>query len=187
MKSKSILKNSICYLAGPIEKDVGHGKSWRKRIISLLKKAKVNIIFLDPTNKQWSKDKSIDDEVKLSNKLRKEGKWKEMSEYVKKIRRADLRCCDVSDFIIAKVDNKVPTCGTMDEIFTVEDQQKPIFILSDEGLDSIPTWLFSVVKNHEVFSNEKDLVKKLVDINTGKCPVDDRWVFLRDYIKKNMF
>jgi len=183
----NVLKNSICYLAGPIEKDVEHGKGWRRNVISKLHQSNVNIIFLDPTNKEWSTDKTIDDEVTHSNYLRKAGKWHEMRDYVKKIRRADLRCCDLSDFIIAKVDNKIPTCGTMDEIFTAEDQKKPIFILSEKGLDSIPTWLFSVVREHEVFNSEDDLVKRLIGINTGKHPTDDRWVFMRDYIKAKTF
>jgi hypothetical protein len=178
-KNNKLLK-SVAYLAGPIENCINSGINWRKSLVEKLNG--LGIISLDPTNKMWTDDNDIKQETRGVASLKESGQFTELKQKIKKIRRIDLRCVDIADFIIAYIDPDIYTCGSFDEIFTAEREQKPILVLAPKGIKSLPSWLFGAIQINEVFTTEFELIKYLKFINDDKLEMDDRWVLMRDYI-----
>ena len=177
----NILKNAVCYLSGSMEYCPNNGQAWRKQLKELSEKSGLDINFLDPTDKP----KGLMAETKgIYSSLRNGKQWVDLQKYVKRIRRDDLRCVDLSDFIVVCIDRKIHACGTYDEVFTAEDQQKPILCISVGGKEELPGWLFAVFKIEEIFDSVEACVQYIKDLNEGKLPVDDRWVLIRDYLKE---
>ncbi len=178
------LSGAVGYLSGAMEaaNDFGHG--WRKSFQSKIKKALPEIILLDPTNKPSnliSESKSIGEVFKTID-LNDRQQLNTFIRYAKRIRRDDLRMCDLSDFMIVRIDKKIPACGTFDELFTIEDQQKPIFAIVEGGLSGLPGWLFAVLNPYEVFATEEECIAHLVKLNNGEIALDDRWVLIRNHL-----
>lgn len=176
------LKNAICYLSGPIEKAHDLGLGWRKEFIEKAKN--LNLVIIDPCNKPTSFTHEIKGEMVTVNSLRKERRWTELTDYVKRFRREDLRFVDISDFLIVYIDPDVPSFGTLDELFTAEDQKKPLFCICVGGIDKLPSWLFAVFKLNEIFENIDQCIAYLNEINQKESLQDDRrWVLCRDALK----
>jgi hypothetical protein len=179
--SSNVLDGAVAYLSGSMEYCPSGGVSWRRQIIDLVRQEDININFLDPTNKPKG---LMPEEKGVYHNLRSTKDWAGLQKYVKRIRRDDLRCVDLSDFMIVCIDRRIHACGTYDELFTAEDQQKPVLIISIGGKEELPGWLFAVVRLEEIFDSVEDCVAYLKDINNGTQPVDDRWVLIRDYLKQ---
>lgn len=180
MKSK--LKNAICYLSGPIEKAKDLGVGWRNEFIS--KSKHLNLVVIDPCNKPTNFTHEIKGEHRTIDGLRKERKWEELVSYVKQFRREDLRFTDISDFLIVYIDPDVPSYGTLDELFTAEDQKKPLLCICKGGIDKLPAWLFAVFKLNEIFENIDGCIEYLNKINNNETLSEDRrWVLCRDALK----
>ena len=177
------LKDSLCYLAGPIEDVEDNGVEWRKRFIN--KSSSMKIRFIDPCDKPANCTQEIDkiggDQRKV-DLYRKNRQFKELQKFVKKFRREDLRFVDISDFLVVYIDPDVHMCGSYDELITAERQRKPIFAIVKGGIDRLPTWLFGVFELEHVFPTVEDCVNYLYDIHEGIKPMDDRWLLIRKYL-----
>lgn len=184
MKSKhsNVLDGSVCYLSGAMEKAADFGISWRQKFIKLTKD--LNIRAIDPTNKPKTLgNQCIEDKNKVQ-RLKDAEKWDELSDFAKSFRRADLRFCDLCDFLVVYVDKDVPTWGTPDELYTVEDQKKPIFAIVEGGKKQTPAWLFAVLDHNYIFSSVEECVEHLRNINNGTIPLNNRWVLIRQYLSE---
>ena len=113
------LKGSITYLCGPIDNVDDDGVIWRKQIGEKLS-ARYGMKVLDPTDKpfknQTLKYEEIGVEKQYAHNLKAEGRYAELAEKFKGIVRADLRCVDLSDVLIAYLPKDVLMCGTIHEI-----------------------------------------------------------------------
>jgi hypothetical protein len=141
----------------------------------------LNIIFFDPTDKpfiyQTSETQEQSEEMK---RLRSEGDFDVLKERMSQIRAHDLNLVDRSDFLIAWLDPTIPTCGTYEEIFSANRSKKPIFIICEKGLESIPLWLYGTIPYSYFFVSIDDLIACLNKIDSGEMPYDtDRWRLLR--------
>ena len=178
---KNILKNSLCYLCGPIDNAADQGKTWRTETIKRYKK--MNIKFLDPTNKLRGLVKEVDDEQEKIRKYKREGRWEELSKMMKGVVHQDLRVCDYVDFMIAYVDTSIHMCGSYHEIITATIQKKPVFIVVEGGKKNASSWLFGICDHNYMFDNFDELYKYLDGINSGKIKLSDRWVLIRNQLQ----
>lgn len=181
----SYLDEMVCYLIGAIDRVSDDGIGWRKELRGKCKIKKLGIKFLDPTEKPVHIGQEIGEEKHKVKKLIADGNWDEAREIVIKIRHYDLRMVDTSHFVIACIDMSTHMCGSYDEIFTAERQQKPILILMRNGTrKDIPAWLVSFIKQDEVFDSIDELVQYLSDIDNGLIKTDNRWVDFKLSYKK---
>lgn len=178
----NILNKSVTYLIGSIQNDPNLGCSWRQRFVELV--SPIGIKCLDPTNKPAGLVSEVKEEQEFINSLKKEQRWHDLRDYMKKIWRADLRFCDLCDFAVWYVDPKIPTWGSTHEATVILNSSKPLLIICKGGLGELPQWLFAMARPEEVFPTIEDCVQYLKDINGGKIDIsnDKRWILIRNYI-----
>lgn len=179
MKSKpsDVLRGSVCYLSGAMDFVDDGGTGWRRVFIDKCRQENLGIIFFDPTNKP--KGLTVEG---TCQQLREEKRWDELQKAARLIRREDLRMVDLSDFMVIKIDKRIHICGSYDELFTIEDQKKPILAIVEGGLANLSVFLFAALNLKEVFINDDDCIEYLKNINNGNIELDKRWVFVRQYL-----
>jgi len=190
-KNEGKLDESLCYLSGPMEYAKDNGVIWRRKFIKLCQQKGLQIKFIDPTNKPGKEDSLIEEDKKTQIELQETGQFLKLKQYVSAYRRADLRFVDISDFLVALVDPNVHMCGTYNEIFTAEQQHKPIFFVCEGGLKKLPRWLFGVIdlddvsknKRCNVFENFEQVIEELEKINNGTLEMSHEWVLIRKYLE----
>jgi hypothetical protein len=170
------LRNMRCYLAGAMEKEPDLGQGWREKIKKDLRS--LGIIWFDPLDKPY--DVGQEDEVsyKQRDRDRSIGNLFSVKISMEPVCSADIRMVTVSDFMIVKLNPKVPTFGTHDEISVANSQNKPILIWIEGGLRCIPFWLIGKLPVWSFFGSKKTLVQYLRYID--ECGIHDqegRWMF----------
>jgi len=174
------LLGQVCYLSGSMEKAIDGGVQWRQRITPRLQSMGIGVI--DPTNKPTGFTCNESELRRIANEAKNCGDYKTVREMYKNIVHEDLRYTDLSNFMIVHLDMDMNLCGTMDEIFMHANQQKPVIIVCEKGLNHIPNWLFGRLKHELFFSSFYEMFEYLERLNNGLEPDLDRWVFL-DYSK----
>ncbi len=184
------LDKSVVYLSGAMEFVSDHGVGWRRKFIQLINENNLKIDCIDPTNKPSGKDLNISEDKEIQVRLQDAGCWQELQEYVDTYRRYDLRFVDISDFIVAVIDPKVPQWGTSNEIYEAERQHKPIFFVIEGGMRKLPRWLFGVIDlpNNKglrcnVFETIEDVIHELKGLDSGLIPLNKEWVLVRSAIE----
>ncbi len=177
------LDEATAYLSGSMEYAQDHGIGWRRNFINLSNEAKLQIHYIDPTNKPGGKDIQIGEDKFYQEKLQKKGKFKKLTKYVHSYRRYDLRFVDISDFLIVSITPNIPQWGTANEIYMAEAQHKPIFAMIPGGLYQMPRWLLDVFDPNYVFENEKQVIDKLLKLDKGEVDLDQKWVLVRKHIR----
>ncbi len=180
MPLENKLANSVCYLSGSMEFCPNGGEQWRQKFKRIINdEMGLDVTFLDPT----FKPKGLTPEVHgYYNELKSKGDWKAFTSYMKRIRRDDLRCVDLSDFLVVRIDKTIHACGTYDEVFTAEDQQKPILAIAPGGKWNMPGWMSTVLRENEIFETEEQCADYINKIAKGRLEIDNRWVLMRDYL-----
>jgi hypothetical protein len=177
----SKLSKAVCYLSGSMEYAPNNGVAWRQDFMQQCKENDLDVVFIDPTNKPRGLMSEGNGEYQ---KLRDSHDWKALTKFVKRIRRDDLRCVDLSDFLVVCIDRNIHSCGTYDELFSAEDQQKPLLCIVVGGKENLPGWLFAVLRTEEIFDSVEDCVNYLKRINEDELPMDDRWVLIREHLRE---
>jgi hypothetical protein len=172
------LDGVTAFLSGPIDRVQDDGVGWRKEIKKLCKRAKLPIEFLDPTDKPIGLGSEIGEEKLRIQKLMREKKWDQAKEQAKIFRHYDLRMVDRCHLYIGYIDVNVHMCGSYDELFTAERQEKPLLGIMAPGQSKwdIPSWLVAIFKEEEVFDSVEDCVEHLKLLHEGKLVFDRRWV-----------
>ncbi len=187
-KTEGRLDQSLCYLSGPMEFVADHGVEWRRNFIKLSDEAGLRIDYIDPTNKPGDETAKIGENKDHQNRLKAEGRYVELQEYVDSYRRQDLRYTDLADFLVAVVDPRVPQWGTSNEIYVAEWAHKPMFFICDGGLKNLPNWLFGVIEikgRCNVFESVEEVIEELKRYNSGEVPINDKWVLIRSYVEQH--
>jgi nucleoside 2-deoxyribosyltransferase len=174
------LSGSRCYIARPIE----FAKNKNINFTKLEKFLKLNNVkILDPKKIKFHGISEIKDRKKLF----KNNNFEEIRSQMKIIVRKDLRCVDISDFIIAFLPKGVRTTGTIHEIIESDRQNKPTLLVCPEGKKYIPAWFFGIIKLEYMFNSIDELIEYLNKINSLKeiIKIDDRWQFIiKDLLEK---
>lgn len=170
------LEGMRTYLAGAMDRVPDGGTGWRNRITPMLKSLGVTVF--DPCDKPIEvglEDESVRQEI---NHLKQTRQFDKIRDRYRVIRTLDLRCVDISDFIIASIDIDVHACGTYEEIATANSQKKPVLVWCQQGKENAPNWLFFMLPHEHIFGSLDELLEYLLNINSGK---DDRhfkrWFF----------
>lgn len=179
VKPKGVLDGAICYLAGPIDQAEDSGTGYRRDIIAKSREHNINIKYLDPTNKLDGLKGEVGDEQDRIKRYRERGRWKDLTDFMKLIVRADLRQVDISDFIIAKIDKRIHMCGTYHEIVVADIEKKPVLLIIEGGKKMAPSWLFGILEHEFMFDNEDECVKYLDKVNRGEVELNDKWILIR--------
>lgn len=172
------------YLVGAMDRVPDGGIGWRQRISGIL--TKMGIVVIDPCQKP------IDGVVENEETRYWIEYYKETEQYQKIkdqfgiIRNADLRCVDISDFIIAHIDLDVHACGTYEEIVTANRQKKPVLVWCQQGKKNAPNWLFFMLPHEHIFDSLGDMIKYLDAVNSETNVKSlKRWFFFKYNNKDN--
>ena len=166
------LKGTRVYLAGPMDRAIDRGKTWREYITPYLKQ--FGIIVLDPCDKPIETCLENDENIRKRHELKQQEKWDEIAKF-KAIRSVDLRMIDVSDFIIVCLDMDSKPFGTCEEIVTANREKKPILVWSVQGKKEAPDWLFWMIPHKFIFNSIDDILLYLKNIDDGG-EADKRWI-----------
>lgn len=165
------------FLSGPIDRVADSGIAWRREIRQ--KCEDLPFSFLDPTEKP---EEVGGHEVGLEKykiiEMMKNRDWENASKWSREVRHVDLRMVDRSDLYIIYIDVDSHLCGTYNELFEAERQQKPLFAImkSPHTKWHIPSWLISIFREEEVFDSVDDCVEHLRKIQSGEIELDSRWL-----------
>lgn len=167
-----LLKNSYCYLVGPIEYS-DNCFDWRLAVTESVKH--IGIKCFDPNKDHFINQLTENQKDRDALKAKREsGDWKNISEYMKGVIRRDLRMVDLSTFIIGKIDPEVPTFGTIHEIVIASLQNKPILIYTDDK-KKFPLWLAGLINMDLVFESWSEIVEYLIKINSEEIYADPKY------------
>jgi len=154
------------------------GIEWRQEFREKCGKAGLNFKFFDPTDKPEGVAPEIGMEKYEIKKALEEGNWEYASKKSREVRHVDLRMIDNTNLYVVYIDLKIHSCGTYNEFFEAERQEKPLFVIMapHHKKYDIPLWLVGIVKEEEVFEGVDKCVKYLQKIDDGKVKLDDRWL-----------
>ena len=170
------LKNTLCYLCGPMDRVPDGGIGWRHWITPLIKD--IGIGVLDPSNKPTTfaqEDFHFREKINL---LKAQNKFEEVKKPMRDIAAIDLRMVDIAHFVIMYMDMDVHMCGSYHEAFVAIQQKKPLLIACKQGKDYVPNWMFGVMPHEHMFSLWSDLIMYIRNVNSGdETEHYNRWRF----------
>jgi len=164
------------YLAGAMDRVPDGGSGWRQKITPTLNE--FGITVLDPCDKPAEVGIEDDKTRLVIDKYKRAGEFGKIRENYGVIRTLDLRCVDISDFIIASIDMDVHACGTYEEISVANSQKKPVLVWCQQGKECAPNWLFFMLPHQHIFGSLGDLIEYLSSVDSGKNKKHyKRWFF----------
>lgn len=168
----NFLEKTRCYEAGPIQ--CAKDQNWRNYVSDELKK--LNITPYNPLDKPLIDSFPEGEEIHAHLKeCMKTGRYAEVQDFIKKVRRQDLSLIDRSDFVIAFFDPTVCSIGTAEELSFCERSMKPTFICIDGGISKAPYWIFAMFNLNCFFNSIEEVIEKIKKLNSGEDPIDDKY------------
>ena len=148
------LKDTTCYLCGPMDRVPDGGVEWRENISKDLKDMGIGVF--NPCDKPSDfapEDKNTREEIDKAKAIHD---YERVAEVMKPICSVDLRMVDVAHFLIMNLDLDTHLCGSYHEAFVAIAQKKPILIFSNwfqildylhminssEDVDHLDRWRF---------------------------------------------
>lgn len=174
------LRGHTVYVSGSIERAIDGGVGWRRQIKPRLQAMGIGVI--DPTDKPDGSNVDEAEMRNIANKAKAEGDYNKVRDMYKKIVHEDLRYTDLASFLIVNVDMDNHLCGSIDEAFMAANQQKPVIIVCEKGMEHIPNWMYGRLQHELFFTSFDDMFAYLERLDAGLEPDLDRWVFI-DYKK----
>ena len=171
------LKGMRTYLAGAMDRVPDGGTGWRDKITPLLER--MGVVVLNPCDKPSESGKEDEGTREHIESLKVEGNFQQIRDEYGVIRTLDLRCVDISDFLIVSVDTDVHACGTYEEIAVANSQKKPVLIWCQQGKAAAPNWLFFMLPHQHIFDSMENLMGYLAYVHKHNGDVDHykRWFF----------
>lgn len=169
------LAGTRTYLCGPITVDSYKEGNWRDTITPLLEAYGITVI--NPCRKPTNQGKEDKDRWVATQDAKKRGDFEQVAAG-KEVRTIDLRCVDVSDFIIVALDMRQRPFGTIEEMVLANRQKKPVLVVcvEPEGRKSLSDWGFWMLPLEFLFDSFEDLLQYLQKVDSGD-KVSSRWVF----------
>ncbi len=174
------LLNTRCYLAGAIEKKRDNGFSWRNKVKADL--TGMGIFWLDPCDKpiKYAQETPLTFRELKINRVKKEVEI--IKDRMKIIRAVDRRLVNISDFLIVDFYPDTPTTGTHEEVCWASEQNKPVIIRIEGGLQKAPLWWYDELNPNLFFGEWKEVYGYLYAIARTDREVlakssDNSWLF----------
>lgn len=160
------LNGKTVYLCGSIYGSSDDGISWREEITPRLKGMGIEV--LDPCKKMTEGSGEVGNDKKKFRELIMLENFSELKEIFWPIVRYDLRCVDLSNFIIVKYDPNVHMVGGLHEIFVANFEKKVILLKYDKkDLKHFNPWMATFIKPHHFFSEWDQMFEYLGKVNDG--------------------
>jgi hypothetical protein len=192
------LKYSKAYLVGPMDHDREAGKDWRITMADWLVE-ELGVIPFDPYNKPLHRMHTMgledDDNYQLRKAAIARDDRAEARRLTKPIVSTDLRIVDHADFLVVNFDVDSHPGGTIDEMVTAANQNKPVIVMCPQGVNRIYDWFWGRLRP-EIFFDSWNDVKEYLKHIAFDDEVDDlgKWKFFdiedtilsivsRDYVK----
>jgi hypothetical protein len=177
MDSVSRLRGTRTYLVGAMDRVPDGGAEWRQRVTPFLEGKGITV--LNPCEKPIDVGVEDDEARDKIEKYKQTGKFSRIKSEFGVIRTVDLRCVDISDFIVASIDLDVHACGTYEEIAIANSQKKPVLVWCQQGKINVPNWLFFMLPHQHIFGDLDSLVEYIDHVDTCRDEVDHhkRWFF----------
>jgi hypothetical protein len=125
----------------------------------------MGVTVLNPCEKPIDVGVEDDETRELIEFYKRTGRFDLIRDKFGIIRAVDLRCVDISDFIVASIDLDVHACGTYEEITLANRQKKPVLVWCQQGKKNAPNWLFFMLPHEHIFSSMEELMDYLMRIN----------------------
>lgn len=175
------LKGLACYLSGPIQAEVDFGREWRDKITPFLQEK--NVTVFNPLKPIFHGTAYLNETKRPHmNNLVQEERWEELRVEVKEINKWDLRAVDLSSFLIVNYNNDVHMCGTYEEVFLANTQNKPVLMVVKDK-KKLPLWMYGRIPTRSHVFVGWDALKDYLtridsDPNFKFDPADKkRWLF----------
>ena len=176
------LNGLAAYLSGPIQSAVDFGRAWREEITPFLES--MNVKVFNPLKPIFDGTSYLN-EIKRPHiqKLINEERWEELRTEVKDIVKWDLRSVDLCSFVIVNYDISVHMCGSYEELFLANTQNKPVLLVVKDK-KKLPLWIYGRIPTRShMFEGWDNLKFYLTGVNSDpdfEFDVADkkRWLFL---------
>ena len=109
----------------------------------------------------------------MDNLLR-EGRFEELYQEMKEVIHWDLRSVDKSDFLIVNYDNSVHMCGTYEEIFTANVQNKPVLLKLSGSRSGLSKWMLGRFPPSHMFDSWSSIYSYLNRVDSDKNWYNER-------------
>ena len=175
------LNNLGCYLCGPIDFAEDLGRGWREDITDFL--VARNATIFNPLEHPFHGVKTFDDVKRPYLKhLADTRQFDKLRDEIKAINKWDLRAIDLSSFVVVNYNMDIPMCGTHEELFMANRQNKPVLLIVKDK-SKMPKWLYGRVPHEHMFEGIDALKEYLSSVDTDPdfdfCEADTkRWLFL---------
>ena len=153
------------------------GVGWRDKMTPLLESK--GVVVLNPCDKPVEVGIEDSDTRVNIESLKENDEYSKIKKEYGVIRTLDLRCVDISDFLIASIDIDVHACGTYEEISLANSQKKPVLIWCQQGKRLAPNWLYFMLPHQHIFGSIDDLMQYLDYVDSCKDEIEHhkRWFF----------
>jgi len=175
------LKDLACYLSGAIDFTDDKGSTWRNMITPFLEDKDVRVF--NPLKHSFFGTQDLDTTKRpRMEELLKEGRFEELRDEMKDLNHWDLRAVDLSSFLVVNYDISTFTCGTHEEIFTANRQQKPVLLMIGDKRREMPKWMYGRFPPDHMFESWDLLKEYLNDIDSNPYYTfsegdEKRWLF----------
>lgn len=161
------LNGKTVYLAGSIHhNDEDSGIGWREEITPKLVNYGLNV--LDPCKQTINNLGEVGDDKKLLKSLILQKNFSEVKRIFFPILKSDLRCVDLSHFIIVNYRPKIRHVGTIHELVMSNIEKKPILLYYPENeLEDFNPWMACLVKTNHIFTDWNCMFDYLEKVNSG--------------------
>lgn len=180
---KNLLDGTRCYLIGAMEFQNGEG--WRNVIKRQLDGR--GIKFFDPYHKPFTHDVPEDEESrKQMARWREEGQYDLLESRMGHVVADDLWLCNTCDWFIAHINPTVPSWGSADELYTVIELGKPVFISIDhpKGKKATPYWWFGKIPHKYIYDTLGEVVDIVEHLDDGIIPMhSNKWKLLKPELR----
>ena len=175
--TKGILWKTKTYLVGHIQYQ--NGRDWRNYVSSQLMPR--GITCLDPYHKPFVDDVSEDETVRSSLLASmEEGDYDKVAQRMWPVRSFDLRCVDLSDFLIAHISPSIASWGSAEELTVAVKEKKVIFLSVEGGKKKTPLWIMGMLPHKYIYNSIEESVEMVKMIDDGIVAIDSgRWKLLQ--------
>ena len=174
------LKGLATYLSGPIDFAENLGSEWREDITPFLED--LNVKIFNPLKPMFYGSAYLT-EYKRPHimELVKQRRFEELRTEIKDLNKWDLRGIDLSSFVIVNFRVDVHMCGTYEEIFVANNQNKPVLLVVDD-MTKLPKWIYGRFPSDHMFEGFDALKDYLVNVDSNPdykfTQADEkRWLF----------
>jgi len=175
------LNNTKSYLVGAIQYE--NGQAWRSDFTDKLNSIGVRV--LNPYNNIFVNSPAEDITAHEDlYKLMDSGQFDKVRQHMKLIRNLDLSAVDRSDFIVAYINPKVPTIGSIEELTVASAIKRATFIIIEGGIKKCPFWLLAMFPTKYFYNSFGEAWETISKIDSGEIEIDsDRWRLLVEHLR----